>query len=98
MAKLPFSFRHLSIAGGVRAAAGRDPGKIAYKHGDRTRSYGQLIDRIDRVTAALRGDCGLGPGDHGAIVAATVPVKVPFRNLRRVKLFMMVLHFYPDAH
>ena len=70
MRDLPFSFRHLSLAGGVRAAAGRDPGKIAYKHGERTRTYRDLIDRIDRVTAALRGDCGLGDGDHGAIVAA----------------------------
>jgi len=70
MLDLPFSFEHLSIAGGVRAAAGRDPAKLAYKHGDKTRSYGQLIDRVDRVTAALRGDLGLGKGDHGAIVAS----------------------------
>ena len=69
MIELPFSFSHMSIAGGVRAAAGRDPGKVAYRHGDRTRTYGQLIERIDRVTAALRGDLGLREGDHGAIVA-----------------------------
>ena len=66
---LPFSFQHLSMAGGVRAAAGRDPTKIAYKHRSRTCSYGELIERIDRVTAAISGDLGLGPGDHGAIVA-----------------------------
>jgi len=70
MTGLPFSFEHLSIAGGVRAAAGRNPAKVAYRHGDRDRTYGQLMDRIDRVTAALRGDLGLGDGDHGAIVAA----------------------------
>lgn len=70
MTELPFSFRHLSIADGVRAAAGRDPEKLAYRHGDRTRSYAQLIDRIDRVTTAISSDLGLGEGDHGAIVAA----------------------------
>jgi len=69
MTKLPFSFEHLTIASGVRAAAGRDPGKIAYRHGDATRTYGRLIERVDRVTAAVRGDLGLGSGDHGAIVA-----------------------------
>ena len=69
MIELPFSFAHMSIAGGVRAAAGRNPAKLAYKHGERTRSYGQLIDRIDRVTTALRADLGLGEGAHGAIVA-----------------------------
>lgn len=69
MTDLPFSFSHLSIAGGVRAAAGRDPAKLAYRHGERTRTYAQLIERIDRVTTALRGDLGLREGDHGAIVA-----------------------------
>ena len=66
---LPFSFQHLSMAGGVRAAAGRDTTKIAYKHRNRSCSYGELIERIDRVTAAITGNLGLGPGDHGAIVA-----------------------------
>ena len=35
-----------------------------------TRNYRDLVDRIDRVSAAIIGDLGLGPGDHGAIVAA----------------------------
>lgn len=69
MTDLPFSFQHLTMAVGVRAAAGRDPAKVACRHGEATRTYGQLIDRVDRVTAALRNDCGLGSGDHGAIVA-----------------------------
>ena len=67
---LPATFQHLSIAAGVRAAAGRDPARLAYRHGERTRTYGQLIERIDRVSTALRSDLGLKPGDHGAIVAA----------------------------
>ena len=67
---LPASFRHLSIADGIRAAAGRAPNKIAYRHGQRTRTYADLIDRIDRVTTAMTADLGLSVGDHGAIVAA----------------------------
>jgi len=70
MDALPFSFRHLSIAGGIRAAAQRDPVRLAYRHGERTRTYGDLVERIDRVTAGITGDLGLAVGDHGAIVAA----------------------------
>jgi long-chain acyl-CoA synthetase len=70
MSELPFSFRHLSIADGIRAAAGRSPEKIAYRHGDRTRKYADLVERIDRVTCAITAGLGLGIGDHGAIVAA----------------------------
>jgi long-chain acyl-CoA synthetase len=60
----------MSMAGGIRAAMYRNPDKLAYKHGDRTRNYRDLVERIDRVSAAILGDLGLGPGDHGAIVAA----------------------------
>ncbi|UCG71449.1 MAG: acyl--CoA ligase [Chromatiales bacterium] len=66
---LPATFQHLSMAGGVRAAASRNPGKVAYRHGDKERRYGELVERIDRVTAALSAGLGLGPGDHAAIVA-----------------------------
>lgn len=66
---IPATFRHLSMTGGLRAAAGRDPGKVAYRHGERERSYGELLRRIDHVSAALNGDLALGPGAHGAIVA-----------------------------
>jgi len=69
MNELPISFRHLSIAGGVRAAAGRSPEKIAYRHGDDSRNYADLIHRIDKVTTALGADLGLKNGDHGAIVS-----------------------------
>ena len=66
---LPLSFQHMSMAGGIRAAMHRSPDKLAYRHGDRTRNYRDLVDRIDRVSTAIIGDCGLVPGDHGAIVA-----------------------------
>ncbi len=66
---LPRAFRHLSLASGIRSAASRDPARLAYRHGPVERRYGELIERVDRVTAALIGDLGLRPGDHGAIVA-----------------------------
>jgi long-chain acyl-CoA synthetase len=47
----------------------RDPGKIAYRHGGRSRSYGALMERVDRVSGALVHGLGLQPGDHGAIIA-----------------------------
>jgi len=68
--ELPLSFQHMSMAGGIRAAMHRSPDKLAYRHGDRTRNYRDLVDRIDRVSTAIIGDCGLVPGDHGAIVAS----------------------------
>ena len=66
---LPRSFQHLSFADGVRAATKRDPNKIALKHRKNTRTYAQFMERIDRVTSAIVGDLGYGPGDHGAIVS-----------------------------
>ncbi len=68
-AGLPFSFQHLSLAAGVRAAMHRNPAKIACRHGDRTRSYAELMSRIDRVSSALCAGLGLKPGQHGAIIA-----------------------------
>ncbi len=67
---LPFSFRHLSLPGGVRAAMQRNPGKVALKHRDNQRTYGELVERIDRVCAGILGDIGLHHGDHAAIVSA----------------------------
>ena len=66
---LPASYRPLSVAGGIRAAMGRDPGKIAVRHGQHERSYRDLVARIDAVTAWMAGGLGLEPGTHGAILA-----------------------------
>jgi long-chain acyl-CoA synthetase len=66
--ELPFSFTHLSLAGGLRAAMHRAPEKIAYRQGERTRSYRALVDRMDRVSSALLAGFGLKPGDHAAII------------------------------
>ena len=67
--ELPFSFRSLGMAAGLKAAARRSPDKIAYTQGARQRSYGALVERVDRVTAALLAGFGLAPGQHVAIVA-----------------------------
>jgi long-chain acyl-CoA synthetase len=66
---LPATFRHMGMTSGLRAAAGRDPGKLAYRHGNNARRYGELVERIDRVSAALTDGLGLKPGSHAAIVA-----------------------------
>ena len=47
----------------------RNPDKIAYRHCDRTRTYADLMERIDRVSSALGEGLGLKPGMHGAIIA-----------------------------
>ena len=67
-AELPFSFRHLSLVGGIRAAMHRAPDKIAYGQGERTRTYRELLERVDRVTAALSAGSASKPGEHGAII------------------------------
>ena len=45
----------------------RSPDRIAYRHGDRTRTYRELLTRVNRVSSLLTG-LGLQPGEHGAIV------------------------------
>jgi len=68
--ELPFSFQHLSLPGGVRAAMQRNPAKIALKHRDNEISYGELMARVDRVCAGVIAGLGLKQGQHAAIVAA----------------------------
>lgn len=65
---LPLSFRHLSLVAGIRAAMHRSPDKIAYRHREQTRTYRDLLNRVDQVTAALTGGLRLVPGQHGAII------------------------------
>jgi acyl-CoA synthetase (AMP-forming)/AMP-acid ligase II len=66
---LPFSFQHLSLPGGVKAAAERNPAKIAYRHGENTRTYGSFVQRMNKVSSAIIHDLELTVGDHAAIVA-----------------------------
>lgn len=65
----PRSFRPLSIAGGIRAAMHRDPNKVALSCGDEHRTFKQLVERIDRVTAFLHAGLNVAHGQHGAILA-----------------------------
>ncbi len=67
---LPFSFQHMSLPGGVRAAMLRNPAKIALRHRQREVTYAELIECIDRVCAGLLEDIGLEHGQHAAIVSA----------------------------
>lgn len=68
--ELPFSFQHLSLPGGVRAAMLRNPAKVALRHRDNEVTYGELISRFDRVCAGILDDLGLVHGQHAAIVSA----------------------------
>ena len=60
----------MTIAGAIRAAAGRGPARTALRMGDATRSYGDLMARIDRVRDATITSLNLRPGDHAAIISA----------------------------
>jgi long-chain acyl-CoA synthetase len=68
-ATLPASFRSMTMAEGLRAAMLRTPDKIAVIHGAETRSYRDLVARIDRVANAALADLKLAPGETAAIVA-----------------------------
>lgn len=66
---LPIGFQAMTMAKGLRAAMERNPHKIAVKHNDVERSYGDLMRRIDAVTNATVNDLKLVKGDHAAIIA-----------------------------
>ncbi|MES2860733.1 MAG: AMP-binding protein [Pseudomonadota bacterium] len=65
----PAGYRSLTVSSGLRAAATRDPGKTAMILGEERRSYGRVIENIDRTANLLIHGLGLKPGDHLAIVA-----------------------------
>jgi len=66
---LPVGFRHMSLAGGIRAAMQRNPDKVVYKCGETQRTYRSFVDRMDRVSSGLAKGLGLAPGTHGALVS-----------------------------
>jgi len=67
---LPFSFQHLSLPGGVRAAMERNPDKVALRHRERSCTYAEFMCRVDQVCSGLLNTAGLEAGAHAAIVAA----------------------------
>jgi acyl-CoA synthetase (AMP-forming)/AMP-acid ligase II len=56
------------LAGELRQAAARDPGRraVADDHGDVT--YGELLDRSERLARALRSTAGIAPGDRVGVL------------------------------
>ncbi len=59
----------MTIAGGIRAARARGGERIALEAGAEQRTYGQLVDRIDRISSVARAHYRLEPGDRVALIA-----------------------------
>jgi non-ribosomal peptide synthetase component E (peptide arylation enzyme) len=51
---LPATYRPITMAGGIRSYALRNPSKVALSCGERHLTYAQLVDRIDRVATLAR--------------------------------------------
>ena len=69
MTALPPTFRALTLADALRAAAGREPNKIALIEGQRTRSFVELADRVDALRNGAITKLRVRKGDNVAIVA-----------------------------
>ena len=68
-AQVPRNFVSMTALGSVRAAAHRDPMRKALVCGDRVRTYGELVDRSERLRDAAIATLGLVKGQICAIVA-----------------------------
>lgn len=66
---LPDLYRPLLLAGGLHASAARTPAKPALHCAGRTLSYGELGERVRRVTDAAILDLHIRPGERVAVVA-----------------------------
>jgi long-chain acyl-CoA synthetase len=65
----PSAYLPLNIAFSIRSAAARAPAKMAIRDGDRSLNYGELSDRIDRVTGAVAATIEGAPGDRILLLA-----------------------------
>jgi long-chain acyl-CoA synthetase len=65
---LPATFRPMTMASGIRCNMARGRDRVALICGGRSLTFGQLVDRIERVSALGLG-LGLGLSDRAAIVA-----------------------------
>ena len=45
--------KHTNISDGVQAACWKNPSKVAYKHGQKTRTYQELKQRIDLTSGII---------------------------------------------
>jgi long-chain acyl-CoA synthetase len=66
------TFHPLTFGGALRAAAGRDPGKMAVKHGERELRFGELAVRAGRLRDAVIA-LGVVKGEVAAIVSRNRP-------------------------
>jgi acyl-CoA synthetase (AMP-forming)/AMP-acid ligase II len=67
--ELPQSYQSMTAAKGLRATTHRNPNKVAITHGNQSRTYKELSERTDRLTAAAISKLKLNKGDNVAIVA-----------------------------
>ncbi|MDA5194428.1 class I adenylate-forming enzyme family protein [Govanella unica] len=67
--ELPIGFNHLTITGGIRDAARRDPSKVALRISDRSVTYDALIRRFNQVANLVREGLGLQLGDHAMVIS-----------------------------
>ena len=65
---LPPGFCPLTVGSGIRAAATRVPGKPAILCEGRQRTYGQLVEAMNRLANAVIS-LGLQPGQNAALIA-----------------------------
>ncbi|MBW8636620.1 AMP-binding protein [Hoeflea sp. WL0058] len=72
MTEFPANYRSLDISAGLRTNAARVPGRTAITIGDRKITYGELGDRLNRVTNAAAA-AGLETGANAAIIAGNEP-------------------------
>ncbi len=63
------TYRPVTIGAGVRTSAQRTPRKIALREAERTLTYAQLVERIDRVSSAALHDLALKPGERVMLLA-----------------------------
>jgi long-chain acyl-CoA synthetase len=62
-------FRRLLLADGLYAAAARDPSAVAIRCEDRQITYGELVERVARISNAAIVDLKIVPGDVVAVLA-----------------------------
>ena len=51
--ELPSRFKHTIISDGIHSACLKNPLKVAYKHGDKTRTYHELLQRMSSIAGII---------------------------------------------
>jgi acyl-CoA synthetase (AMP-forming)/AMP-acid ligase II len=82
---LPETYHSMTLGGAIRAAAARDPAKIAILHGETRLSFADYARRIGQLRDAAIAGLGIRKGDVAAIVS------------RNRSEFMEVVAGVPDA-